>query len=425
MFNNVVLDVFIGMIFIFLLYSLLASILQETVARWFNLRSRMLQKGIRRMLEDDNKYSTFTTINAAIEIWFNLARFFYPAYKSTNNFTKVFFEYPSIKYLAESGWNSKPSYLEAGNFSKTIIYLLRGENYDGTMPQINLIRDALFTTKQFQSTSDGAKLIDKETLKRLQKLFLDSNNDIDRFKNLLENWFNDTMDRTTGWYKRQNRLMLFLLGFFLAYNFNVDTVAIYNLLAKDKTARENLVQLAIHSAPKYDSLVKSLKDTSTNNKRDTIRINDSVVKIIDKVFIALPDSTLLAAQKLVQEDIDKAKNIAALGWPDKDSCKICDSLQQRLACCCAKDSTAAAKLKTTIKAYDEVYHCSGNPYQNKSNRWLGWVLTAFAISLGAPFWFDLLNKFVALRGTGNKPDDSSNNNSQKNNPVTSPINRVG
>ena len=29
---------------------------------------------------------------------------------------------------------------------------------------------------------------------------------------------------------------------------------------------------------------------------------------------------------------------------------------------------------------------------------VGWILTAFAISLGAPFWFDLLNKIMMLRG---------------------------
>jgi hypothetical protein len=28
---------------------------------------------------------------------------------------------------------------------------------------------------------------------------------------------------------------------------------------------------------------------------------------------------------------------------------------------------------------------------------LGWLLTGFAISLGAPFWFDLLNKVIAVR----------------------------
>ena len=34
---------------------------------------------------------------------------------------------------------------------------------------------------------------------------------------------------------------------------------------------------------------------------------------------------------------------------------------------------------------------------------LGWLITALAVSLGAPFWFDLLNRLVKLRGTGTKP----------------------
>ncbi|HEX6902448.1 MAG TPA: hypothetical protein VF789_22200 [Thermoanaerobaculia bacterium] len=35
---------------------------------------------------------------------------------------------------------------------------------------------------------------------------------------------------------------------------------------------------------------------------------------------------------------------------------------------------------------------------------LGFVITAIAISLGAPFWFDLLNKLVSLRSSGQKPE---------------------
>ena len=33
----------------------------------------------------------------------------------------------------------------------------------------------------------------------------------------------------------------------------------------------------------------------------------------------------------------------------------------------------------------------------------GWLLTAFAVCLGAPFWFDMLNRLVNLRGTGANP----------------------
>jgi hypothetical protein len=35
---------------------------------------------------------------------------------------------------------------------------------------------------------------------------------------------------------------------------------------------------------------------------------------------------------------------------------------------------------------------------------LGWVLTAIAVSLGAPFWFDTLNRFINLRSAGRVPD---------------------
>ena len=38
--------------------------------------------------------------------------------------------------------------------------------------------------------------------------------------------------------------------------------------------------------------------------------------------------------------------------------------------------------------------------------WLGWLLTALAISLGAPFWFDLLNKFIVIRSAV-KPHEKS------------------
>jgi hypothetical protein len=37
---------------------------------------------------------------------------------------------------------------------------------------------------------------------------------------------------------------------------------------------------------------------------------------------------------------------------------------------------------------------------------LGWLLTAFAVSMGAPFWFDVLNKFIVIRSTV-KPHEKS------------------
>jgi hypothetical protein len=36
----------------------------------------------------------------------------------------------------------------------------------------------------------------------------------------------------------------------------------------------------------------------------------------------------------------------------------------------------------------------------------GWILTAFALSFGAPFWFDTLNKIMVIRSTV-KPREKS------------------
>ena len=36
---------------------------------------------------------------------------------------------------------------------------------------------------------------------------------------------------------------------------------------------------------------------------------------------------------------------------------------------------------------------------------LGWVITAFAVSFGAPFWFEALSKLGSLRNTGTRPQD--------------------
>jgi len=47
-----------------------------------------------------------------------------------------------------------------------------------------------------------------------------------------------------------------------------------------------------------------------------------------------------------------------------------------------------------------------------STKILGWLMTAFAISLGAPFWFDTLNKFMVVRSTI-KPQEKSQNEATK------------
>ncbi|MBS0027669.1 hypothetical protein ACTJJ0_03305 [Chitinophaga sp. 22321] len=381
MFNNTVLDIFIGLVFIYLLYSLLATILQEMLARWLSLRTHNLTYAIRVMLEDRNEE------DKGCEIWKLIARyfksqffivchFFIPFPRKT--FTRAFYSHPTIKYLGESEWKRKPAYLRPETFSQTVIQLLRGEEYDASQPQINYIEDTLFRKKSFKANINGRDemiVIGQETLRHLRHIFHNAQRDSDRFKAMLEDWFNETMERAAGWYKRTVQFTLLIIGFLLALWFNIDTIAIYKLLSIDKTVREQMVQLATANTDKYEAMIKNIGYVSVGvPKVEVDSIGKKVVHIRDTVFVS--DKTLKSTMDSVMRDGEKAQSLFSVS----------------------------------------------KKYQSDDSKIFGWLLTALAISLGAPFWFDLLNKLIQLRSTGPKPDTTSDPAIVK---ETSSVKRVG
>ena len=57
----------------------------------------------------------------------------------------------------------------------------------------------------------------------------------------------------------------------------------------------------------------------------------------------------------------------------------------------------------------------GDSWNLLYSHWFGWLITAFAISLGAPFWFDTLNRVMVIRSTV-KPTEKSKEQESKDNP---------
>ena len=83
-----------------------------------------------------------------------------------------------------------------------------------------------------------------------------------------------------------------------------------------------------------------------------------------------------------------------------------------------KLSTEVKNTETTLRSLPIGWNCQEKTANGSTDYWtcvklkapkltliqiLGWFLTAAALSLGAPFWFDLLNQFINLRGAGQKP----------------------
>jgi len=283
MFNNVALDVFIGLVLVFLLYSLLVTILGEILATWMGLRSRILRVSIEKMLNDGyNHGSGFFSF---------LQRYFlkeFPDFKES--FAGRFYEYPAIKYLSNKAGEqttffsqTKPSYLTAEIFADTLIQLIKDKGIGNTDME-----------KAGYSLKYNAHHIQQATLKHLNDMFVNSSGEIVVFKDKLKHWYNETQDRATGWYKRKLQLILFWLGFVIAVIFNVDTLRIARILSKDKEARNQLVEMGVQLAKdsnRYKFFVMPNGDTVQSQQ------------VLDTSFAR------------IKKDIDEASLVLGMRWP--------------------------------------------------------------------------------------------------------------
>jgi hypothetical protein len=364
MINSGIIDIVIGLVFIYLLYSLLTTVIQEIIASHFGFRGKMLERAIFRMLEDDNKFnSKFKSV-------------FYLFKKSGNGGRKnsasgEFYNHPLIKFLGESDSRNKPSYLNKECFSKVIVDLLRGEQVKPEDDVTVLIQKSL----DEQKTNWGNAKIGKETHSFLTSIWADAKGDVPKFRKSLENWYDETMDRASGWYKKHTQFVLFFVGLTISIVFNVDTLKIIERLEKDPKLREQLVQQAAvfqESHPDLDK--KLLLQEAENNKflahysknellaSDSLRNikwNDSL-KLANYLEIKSKRDTLFnQANSLIKNDINNVHHSLGLGWEEFDNSSVLNIFYSLI----------------------------------------GWMVTALALSLGAPFWFDLLNKLMKLRGS--------------------------
>jgi len=363
MFNSEILNIVIGLVFIYLLYSLLATLIQEIIASYFGFRAKILERAVFRMLEDENKFSSrFKGILYLFKKLGNGGK--------KNSASYEYYKHPLILFLGESDSHGKPSYINKETFSKVIVDLLRGKDIKPGDDVVSLIQKSL----DEKTTNWGNAKINEQTLSYLKSIWADANGDVEKFRQHLESWFDETMDRASGWYKKHTQFILFFIGLAIAIVFNVDTIKIVNKLEKDPKLREQIVQQAnafVDAHPNLDTellqkeidykkaLNESMKaDSSLNRNNSGTYQEDSVNLAKYQLLKSRRDTLLNRAESLLKNDINKSQNILGLG----------------------------------LYSYD-------------GNLWaflcalVGWIITALAISLGAPFWFDLLNKMMKLRSS--------------------------
>ncbi|MCB0569678.1 MAG: hypothetical protein KDC66_07950 [Phaeodactylibacter sp.] len=294
------LQVVIGLVFVLLLLSLLATTVMELLSSLFSLRGKNLEKALRNMLA-----------NTDVD----------------DKLLAAFKENPLYRQLSSKYGKSRrtPSYISDDSFQSILMeIILKGEGMDKLEAKLDELPD--------------------EDLKRVLKQFLrESDNNIDAFRQKVKGWYNDVMDRASGWFKRSTQKLLVGVGFIIAVVFNADTLAIYERLESDPDTLQKVVNLA-------EDFVDS---------KDTLQLSSSISPDFEQSVQKL--------QGLVDDQIESVRSPLGLGWKNV--------------------------IWADVTWYDAL------------TKALGWIVTALAISLGAPFWFDLLRKLVNLRSSGKKPDE--------------------
>jgi hypothetical protein len=184
-----------------------------------------------------------------------------------------------------------------------------------------------------------------------------------RARKNVEKWFDDSMERVSGVFKRYSQFMALLIGFFIALLLNVDSINLTLYLWRDTSVREALVQNA--------SAFEIEKDELDDDP-------EAAIKELREKFVGLS----LPVGWVLNETTTG-------GVPDR-RCQLRPGEFQ----------TFGIRVPFTTK-------CIAPPQaNNQTNIWLklgGIFLTALAARQGAPFWFDILKKTVNLRGTGANP----------------------
>ena len=216
-----------------------------------------------------------------------------------------------------------------------------------TVAEIMELKEDSLIYKQIQETLDSMPESLKRSLyvlaQRAEKGGGDAQEQLQRFQKEIEIWFDQSMERASGVYKRNAKGVAILLGTALAVAANADTINIINRLSKDSMLRSTVNLYAQH-----------LVEKNANTKLDN-----------------------LASLTKVQEDVDLALNNIALpfGWSE----------QNRL-----KQDSQGNLLWPAFMA-----------------KLFGWVLSGVAISMGAAFWFEALNKIINIRNAGKKPPSAT------------------
>ncbi len=303
MLNNAALDVAIGLVLMYLVLSLIGTIVNEYISTAISLRASTLKSAVESMLDNPRLRDDFYShgiIDSAAQ-----AKGYHPSYLSGQTFAMAIVGSIDAEKAA-------PSFDDV----KTAVEQL---------PECN-IRDVLIA--------------------QLTK----ANGDLNTFRNGIATYFDSAMDRVSGIYKRYLKLISLCVGAVIVLALNADSINVGAALWSDSSLRAQMVESA------NDFLKNNMRPATPAPAGNATMTGDTAAAFADKL-----------------NTLDTTIRPLPVGWKSSDL---------------VNPSSWTGLWHWVMKIF-------------------GLAITALAISLGAPFWFDLLSKFMNIRGAGEKPQSTT------------------
>jgi hypothetical protein len=328
---NTIIETAISVVLIVFVFSVIAYVIQELIAVNLQFRSKMLWKSMAQLLD-----------GFVLEGRLKLTR----AVPAGNNIplTQSLYDHAQIKTLQQH-LRKMPSYIPASHFAMAIIDIVAAKSPTQTGNLMNDFSNGLATL-----TGNNAKL--KEILGDLKQ----TSATLQELQDKLAAWFDNYMNRVSGWYKSHTVVFVRLIAIGLTLFFNLNMIRITKTIYNNGTIRGNLVAIA---------------ETMANNPEST------------KSYYTAGFSLQVSAV----EDQFKKDTIGKTDDEKKNMLRKQVLLLDSMAGVYTKKSTISGKAGST-------------PFINFCLLLIGWLISAGAISMGAPFWFDMLVRLVNLRQNG-------------------------
>jgi cell fate (sporulation/competence/biofilm development) regulator YlbF (YheA/YmcA/DUF963 family) len=381
----VVFDIALGLVFIYLTLSLIASEIQELISTVLQWRAKHLKQSIELLMAGGSQTGS-QEIEKAVELVKEL--YGDPIINTLNQQAKDGIEKgfrdvtKTINSKVSKEKQSAPSYIPSETFAITLLETLK-------IPQlIEYVKNPTTQTNlhmilaSYKELKTGINDKNSESYQKIQSIYgeIDQNQnfqnlvkslpdhvpdklinslsviadrsrikiddlkeEMNQFKKEVETWFDRSMDRASGVYKRNAKGVAILIGISIAILTNTDTFHLLKRLSQDSAIRSAITQSASSQQINY--------------------INDPNAR--------------MQIQKLLGDAS------VPIGWQNISQQLDLEPLRT------SQGNTANAVLRKIWKVIAML---------------CGWLLSGLAIAMGAPFWFDVLNKVINVRNAGPKPE---------------------